>query len=299
VHGGCRHCPNLPRYVPHLHPSSNLACTNPDGGTTVPVQGNGVSTVAIGMYGAPVGMVATVQVTESRGTSPVWFTTHADGPIGRVTNITGTGFYRVNTSGIAQVRVVLSALSSGNAVIDFAGGVGMFSHGTFNLSKPTYSASFVAVAPAASATDIAVLQGSASAVVHLTRFECTGNSTSGGSKGVSLVTRSTANTGGTASVVTATPLDPLFPAAYGVFSAYTANPTVGTLVGTPRTSVLNLPAATATGASVTAWDFGPQSRNFAQDIVLRGAATSVALNGQGASFPAGSTLSCSAEWYED
>lgn len=159
----------------------------------------------------------------------------------------------------------------------------------------TYKASAI-VTTAASATDIFTIKGSASRVVTVTSIECSGLATTAGAAPLSLIKRSTANSGGTSSAPTAVPVQSSLPAATAVVAAYTANPTVGTAVGTVGSKIIGLPlAATGVGSGVS-WDF--VSSGFSQPIVLRGAAQSLSVNGGGATLAAGATLGCTITWTE-
>jgi hypothetical protein len=166
------------------------------------------------------------------------------------------------------------------------------------VTNRTYSASITALAPAASATDFLTVTGVAGHIVRVTRAECSGTATAAGAAAVVALVRSTANTAGTSTTPVAVALDGVDGAAGAVVKSYTANPTIGTLVGPVRTGFIGLAAnASAVAAAPLAWDFGnrPASRI---GVVLRGATQVFALNGNGASFPAGTSLNCSVEWEE-
>lgn len=164
--------------------------------------------------------------------------------------------------------------------------------------RTTYSASITALAPAASATDFLTIIGSATKTVWVHEFRCSGISTAAATATVTAVKRSTANTGGTATTPTAVPHDSASAAGTAVVSAYTANPTVGTAVGTVRSGKIstNTAATSAFAEPEVVWEFGADG--FTQPIVLRGVAQSVSLNGAGASFTAGAALNCSVTWSE-
>jgi hypothetical protein len=293
-----------PTYVPNAILS---AVTYTSSGVTTSYQVNGVVTLNVGIYGAPVGLVAVVQGTESRGASPTWQNLPVDSSDGdRYKQITGTGLYRINTSGLAQIRVNIIALSSGTVAVDFSGGMGPLVSGTYNINKHTYSATVTGLVPAASATDFLTIQaGAASGVVpaptvRVTHLECSGQATSSGSKLIQLQPRITLDTGGTSSVVSSVPHDSTDPSATAIVTSFTANPTVGTATsGVLRAAVLNLPASTAVGTPPLGWDFGSTSRTNSKEIDLNNASQVLAVHGAGASFPAGTTLNCSVEWIEE
>lgn len=95
----------------------------------------------------------------------------------------------------------------------------------------TYSAAIVASAPAAAATDLFTLTGASARLVKVLRWLVTVSATAAAPFDFQLVKRSTANTGGTSTTPTIVPWDTAFPAASAVARLYSANPTVGTLVG--------------------------------------------------------------------
>jgi hypothetical protein len=168
----------------------------------------------------------------------------------------------------------------------------------------TYSAAFTAIAPAASATDFMTLTGSASMVVRLKHVECSGTSTAAAVGTINAVVRSTADTAGTVITPSATaggqvvPHDSNDSAGTAAVAAYSANPTTGTLTGIVRSG--KLATSTAASSAITApalvWDFGDNP--LLKPVVLRGVAQQFALNGGGATFSAGTSLSCSITWIE-
>lgn len=165
------------------------------------------------------------------------------------------------------------------------------------VKGPTYSAGITALAPAASASDIFLITGSATATIRVTRIECSGISTASATPTVALVKRSTANTGGTSTTPTVVPHDSNDVAGTAVVRAYTANPTAGTLVGLLRTARMTTgETASSTNPAVPlVWRFGDFG---GRPIVLRGVAQSIAVNGAGNSFAAGTSLNCNIEWNE-
>lgn len=159
----------------------------------------------------------------------------------------------------------------------------------------TYKASAI-VTTAASATDIFNIKGSASKVVTITGIECSGIATTAGVANLQLVKRSTANTGGTSTAPTVVPVQSTLSAGTAVVLAYTANPTVGTAVGTVGGKVVGLPLATGAGGGGVSWNF--VDNQYAQPIVLRGVTQSLSINGNGATLAPGATLNCTITWTE-
>jgi hypothetical protein len=287
-----------PTYIPQ---AVMAATTYTSTGFTTAYQINGVTTLDIGITGTFTVLSAQVQVTESRGTSPTWITLPVDSADGdRYASITATGSYRVNVSGYAQARLNIVTLTGTNVIVGYSGGVGAGVSGTYNVNKHTYNASVTALVPAASATDILTISGSATTLVKVTHLECGGQATSSGSKLIQLQQRIASDVGGTSSVVAANASDLSDPAPTAVVTSFTANPTVGTAAsGVLRVGILSLPASTAVGTLPLSWDFGAQSRTTTKEVVLRGTNQVLAIHGAGASFPAGSTVNCSVEWIEE
>ena len=163
--------------------------------------------------------------------------------------------------------------------------------------RPTYSATIAALAPAASATDVFTITGSATKTIWVYEVGCSGISTAAARANVALVKRSTANSAGTSTAPTVVPHDSANSAGTATILAYTANPTTGTLVGIVRDARLaTAEAATnATAPSTVVFRFGD---DFSQPLVLRGITQVLAVNGNGASFAAGTSLSCWVSWSE-
>lgn len=156
----------------------------------------------------------------------------------------------------------------------------------------TYSAS-ANIAAAASATDIAILPGSATTTVFVTKVIISGIQTTGGLADVLLIKRSTANTGGTSAAMTPIPHDANDAAAVAAPLSYTANPTPGTAVGTFRRGYTPVGAATAVVNPLIVFDFGDKGR----PITLRGIAQGLAVNLNGVTLTGG-TFDVVFEWFE-
>lgn len=288
---------NNPTYIPTaVLPATTLAAPG-----DVTFNTNGLGTVVFRIAGTNTGVAGTFQVTESRAASPTWQTvgvTQVGGTGGSISAVTGNGVYRLKAAGFAQVRFHMTAISTGSAVVSGAGGPAADMLLTSPLRRATYSAAITALAPASSATDFFTLTGSATTTVRVNRVECSGISTAAATASIEALRRSTADTGGTATNPTATPHDANDPAATAVVAAYTANPTVGTLVGSLRAGKLttNTAASSAFGTSSLVWNFGDGQN---EEVTLRGAAQQFALNGVGASFSSGTALQCAVTWTEE
>lgn len=148
---------------------------------------------------------------------------------------------------------------------------------TFEGQKASYRATATALVTVASATDVFILNGSASKTIRVTRVLVSGTiGTAAAYVDVTLVKRSTANTGGTSSATTIVPLDSAFAAGTAVALQYTANPTTGTAVGTIAAAKY-FAALSGTAAPTTQLEFKFGDNN-ASTCVLRGTAQGLAVN---------------------
>jgi hypothetical protein len=147
---------------------------------------------------------------------------------------------------------------------------------------------------ATSPTDWVVLTGSSTKTVRITNVTVCGLATTATSQPVEIVKRSTADSAGTSTTPSITPLDSGDAAATAAAAVYTANPTVGTQVGSPvDTFYLNLGATGSAGCA--SLDFG--TRND-QALVLRGTSQQAAIDLAGTTVPSGTNLTYRVEWTE-
>lgn len=285
---------NSPSYIP----TAVLAPATCSAACDIVFNVNGVNSVLVRVAGSGTGIAAVAQVSSDRIASPNWsnVNVHAVGGVSQ-SAMAATGLYRINTAGAAQLRIHLTAVT-GSITIGASGSPGSGIVISSPDRKATYSAVAVGLAPAASATDFLTVTGSASATVRILEAQCSGVSTAAATATVVGLVRSTANSAGTASTLTNVPLDSNSVAATAVAKSYTANPTTGTLVGNIR--VASLTTGTAASSAVTptllSWRFGNSSD---QEVVLRGTSQVFALNGNAASFSAGTALNCSVTWTEE
>jgi hypothetical protein len=163
----------------------------------------------------------------------------------------------------------------------------------YNTTKASYSAAALAFVPALTATDIFTLTGSATKTIRITRIQISATQTTATANNIVLLKRSTANTGGTSTTLTATPLDSANAAATAVARSYTANPTVGTLVGNLRVDKLFIPTTTGS-PTILDWKFG----EGCQPIYLRGVAQVLAVNLNSTTL-AGNSFNIFIEWTEE
>lgn len=160
----------------------------------------------------------------------------------------------------------------------------------FEKGAKTFSCS-ANITVAAAATDIAILPGNATNTVYVTKIVVSGIQTTAGSALIQLIKRSTANTGGTSGAMTAVAHESSDTPVSAPLS-YTANPTVGTPVGTLRSQYLGLGSATIASGAVT-WVFG----ELGKWITLSGVAQGLSINLNGATITGG-VISVYLEWLE-
>lgn len=162
-------------------------------------------------------------------------------------------------------------------------------------TKITCSASQANIVPAASATDIFTITGSATKTIRVTRISFSGQATATSNVITDIVKRSTANTAGTSAAATAVPHDSTDACTATVLS-YSVNPTTGTPVGSVRSEQIVITnGATPVGDSIGVWDF--TTRN-SKGIVLRGVAQVLAINLRGITY-AGAVVAADVEWTEE
>lgn len=164
----------------------------------------------------------------------------------------------------------------------------------FAANSITYSAAAGSFNLAALATDIFTITGSGTKTISITEISI---SFTGGGEIVfcQLLKRSTANSAGTATTLTNVPHDSTNAAATATVKAYTANPTLGTLVGAVRVDRVNSPlpsSSTQPGESVFA--FGVKLN---QPITLRGTGEVLAFNFNAVTLLSGTAVAY-VEWTE-
>ena len=158
--------------------------------------------------------------------------------------------------------------------------------------RVTYRASSGSFTPAASATDIFTIVGVASKTIMITKIIFSATQTTGSTFNVSLIKRSTANTSGTATAMTAVPLDASDAAAGSTVQYYTANPTLGTTIGSLETVPIFC-STTATQPEKYEFDFGLKSK----PIILNSASQALSLNFGGVTMTGGACF-VTIEWTE-
>jgi hypothetical protein len=158
----------------------------------------------------------------------------------------------------------------------------------------TYSAAATGFASAASATDVFTITGSGSKTIRVHSLRVSASTTSGSAikLNISLIRRSTADSGGTAVAATVVKNDTDNAAGTATVNHYTANPTLGTAVGTMRAVSIAVANNGINGGNVN-FDFAAQG----QPIILRGTSQQLAVN-FGAVTITGAIVSIFAEWSE-
>jgi hypothetical protein len=159
-----------------------------------------------------------------------------------------------------------------------------------------YSVGVAGLVPAAAATDIFCVTGSATKTVNIQQFQISGIATAAAAVDVVVVKRSTANTGGTSTTPTIVPLDSANAAVTAVVNAYTANPTTGTLVGNVAARKITIAtAAAAIPIMPTIFEFVSPKL---QGLTLRGTAQVACLNWNGQTN-AGNSVDVSVRFTEE
>jgi len=162
-------------------------------------------------------------------------------------------------------------------------------------SKATYVASGTVV-PVTGATDLVTIIGSATKLVKLIRVVFSGTIVTAAINGsVSIIKRSTADTAGTSTAPALNPLDSNNAAATAVMAAYTANPTLGTTVGTIWQAKYLYVIAASGNPSVLTIDFN----QLGQAGTLRGVAQQLALNLNAVAFASAGSVDYSFVFTEE
>jgi hypothetical protein len=163
---------------------------------------------------------------------------------------------------------------------------------------PTYASTAADYTPYSAATDMAVLQNSASstAMLRVTQINVSGTAQSASAMDIYVYVRSALNTGGTSSTLPAGKYDSNNPTAQGVAKTYSTAPTLngsGALIVADRIVLPgNNPSVTGT---ILNYEFG--IRGGAQAIHLRpGEQLSISNNGN--AVPTGTNLYITFEWTE-
>jgi hypothetical protein len=151
--------------------------------------------------------------------------------------------------------------------------------------------------PAATPTDVFTITGSATKTVRIKKIQLSGLATTAGQFVWLLVRRSAVDTGGTKTTPVGQANDVTNDgSATAVLGLYTVNPTgLGTAVGTYRGGRMFHALVTAQNDRLV-FDFANLQDKA---LILRGVTDILAINGAGATLPAGATLDIEVFWEED
>lgn len=201
----------------------------------------------------------------------------------------GLALLGVSTPALAQVNVVPS--------------VGLI---TSTLTKNTYNAVSIGLVPAASATDIFCISGSATKMIKVAGLTIYGTAGTLVTAPAVILRRSGVNTGGTAATTIANPTNTVSkantsnPASTATLIAYTANPTLTDSSPTyVRAANITLPTTAAgTSPTNTVFTFGANLPQFTQQLTLQGITDQICLNLQATSITSG-LLNITVTWTEE
>lgn len=141
-------------------------------------------------------------------------------------------------------------------------------------TKTTYGASIVGLVTAVTATDVFTITGSGTKTVKIIELGIAGSAAAAVNLSVALIKRSTANTAGTSTTPAVIPFDSTNAAGTVVVRAYTANPTLGTTVGTLKAFKPLIDSTTIQSNPIILF----VQAEVSQPIVLRGTAEVLAVN---------------------
>lgn len=211
------------------------------------------------------------------------------------------------TLGALGLAASLSALALAQAPVGSAGVGSVPAPGLitgFQNYTQTYTAGYIGLVPAASATDVVCIAGSATKTIAVTKIQLSGTAGTLVSVPITLVRRVTVDTGGTAGGTTANPANNIAKhdtnnaTATAVPISYTANPTITDSAPTYlQTANLTFPVTSA-GTSIAPlhWTYGNIATGE-QPLILRGAAAQLCLNFNAVSISSG-VATGSMTWYE-
>lgn len=218
------------------------------------------------------------------------------GPIGSLVGRTASDNALYVTSGTDPVTVTGSVQATVpntiSAIIENFGALFVLGQGdAFSASSPV--AGFT---PVATATDVCVITGSASATITVLDARITGTATAATTADFFLIKRSAANSAGTSAALTVVPHDSADTSVAPTVLQYTANPTINGTVGVVSQTKVLLPIAGTVSAAPANLNLLPQGAA----IRLNGIAEQLAINYNGAALPAGAAAwRCTFSWIEE
>lgn len=164
-------------------------------------------------------------------------------------------------------------------------------------TKTLYSAATNNLTPPATPTDIVTITGSGTKTIRVLAIELFPTQTLSGTNTFFIVKRSTANSAGTSTTPTIVAHDSNNAAATAVVRQYTANPTLGTTVGTVLVAKVTTPAPGGLVGEGFMFDF--TRSGFDSGLVLRGTGEVLALNFNGAALPGGLNINANVIFLEE
>lgn len=222
-----------------------------------------------------------------------------------ISSISSPHSWQIPAAGYPQFRVRLSTALSGSGslivttIVSSAPDTSIVTAGLDMDSRATYWYAIGDVTPAATPTDIVVIQGSSTKTVRIKRISFWGESTVAGSIGLNVVRKSALGTG-TLTSITAGKADVNDVAASASVGYYAANPTGGgTLVGGAiRSGMLTFGSSGTTPQNNLVYDFATRNDKA---LFLRGSSDYIVVTGTSASetVPTGGKLYIEIETEED
>jgi hypothetical protein len=205
-------------------------------------------------------------------------------------SLTTAGALRIDGSGTTQP--ISGTVTVSGQTFDSASAL----YVDFESQKDTYSAAILQTI-AANPTDVFTIIGSGTKLIRIHRIAISGTNTANTNAFVSIAKRSTADSGGTSTVVASVPVDSTQAAGTAVVRSYSANPTLGTLVGLVRTDILFLPTLASSNSAIDLVQiFGVTNT---KSLVLRGTSESVVVNLGGATLGGTTVLGLDITWTEE
>lgn len=162
----------------------------------------------------------------------------------------------------------------------------------------SYMAASLPFTPGTVLQDVFTITGSATKTITIIRAGLSTLQTTGGINTWYLLRRSTANSAGTSVAVAAIPTTDTFAAASATVLQYTVNPTAGTLLGRLWTGRVGSPAPGTVGIGDSEKILLLSDRTGLQPVTLTGVNDVLAWNFNGATLPAGLSVTAHFWWTE-
>lgn len=162
----------------------------------------------------------------------------------------------------------------------------------------TYRVQVVDVVPAATATDVLTIAGSATKTVTVNRIQITASASGAGAIDIYAFRRAAVDTGGTSTSPTICRNNSTNPAATAAVKLYSANPTIndsGVLVAADHYGLASKSGVDCIPVTVWVEDFGNRGD---QGLVLNGTAEQLCVGFNGQTIPAGMDVYIMVEWTE-